>query len=69
MLVSSLSMLWSFDPTRVENRIWGDRLGTTVSVFRQFRTVSDGLQKPVIVIIPKYKDRFIERPPMKIVQP
>jgi hypothetical protein len=22
-----------------------------------------------IVIIPKYKDRFMERPPMKIVQP
>jgi hypothetical protein len=31
--------------------------------------VSGGLQKPVVVIIPKSKDPFMERPPIKIVQP
>jgi hypothetical protein len=31
--------------------------------------VSSGFQKPVVVIIPKSKDRFMERPPMKTVQP
>jgi hypothetical protein len=29
----------------------------------------DGLQKPVVDIISKSKDRFMERPPMKTVQP
>jgi hypothetical protein len=29
----------------------------------------DGLRKPVVDIIPKSKDRFMERSPMKIVQP
>jgi hypothetical protein len=31
--------------------------------------LSGGLRKPVVDIIPKSKDRFMERPPMKIVQP
>jgi hypothetical protein len=37
--------------------------------FCQFGAGSSGLQKPMVVIIPKFKDRFMERPPMKIVQP
>jgi hypothetical protein len=31
--------------------------------------LSGGLWKPVVDIIPKSKDRFMERPPMKTVQP
>jgi hypothetical protein len=31
--------------------------------------LSGGLQKHVVDIIPKSKDRFMERPPIKIVQP
>jgi hypothetical protein len=31
--------------------------------------LSGGLFKPVVDIIPKSKDWFMERPPMKIVQP
>jgi hypothetical protein len=53
----------------LEIRIWGDGFGTTFGGFRQFGALSDGLQKPVVDIIPKSKDRFMERQPMKIVQP
>jgi hypothetical protein len=67
MLVSSCCCL--FDPINVENRIWGDGFGTTFGGFQQFGALSGGLRKPVVDIIPKYKDRFMERPPMKIVQP
>jgi hypothetical protein len=31
--------------------------------------LSSGLRKPVVDIIPKSKDRFMERSPMKTVQP
>jgi hypothetical protein len=31
--------------------------------------LSGGPQKPVVDIIPKFKDWFMERPPMKTVQP
>jgi hypothetical protein len=31
--------------------------------------LSGGLRKLVVVAIPKSMDRFMERPPMKIVQP
>jgi hypothetical protein len=37
--------------------------------FRQFGALSDGLRKPMVVIIPRSKDRFKEQQPMKIVQP
>jgi hypothetical protein len=53
----------------VKNRDLGDGFGTAFGGFRQFRVVSGGLQKSVVVIIPKSKDRFTERQPMKIVQP
>jgi hypothetical protein len=39
------------------------------SGFRQFRALFDGLQKPVVVIVAKSKDRFVKRPPMKTIQP
>ena len=53
----------------VENRIWGDGFGTAFGGFRQFGTYSVDSGKPVVDIIPKSKDRFMERPPMKTVQP
>jgi hypothetical protein len=58
-----------FDPISVENRIW-----VTGLELRSVDSDSSGLcpvdsEKPVVVIIPKSKDRFIERPPMKTVQP
>jgi hypothetical protein len=37
--------------------------------FWQFEALSSGLQKPVVVIIPKSKDRLMEQSPIKIVQP
>jgi hypothetical protein len=48
--------------------IWGDGFGTTFGGFWQFEAMSGGLRKPVVVIISKSKDRFMERPPMKTVQ-
>jgi hypothetical protein len=62
-------MLWLFDPISMENKTWGDGFGTTFGGFRQFEAVSGGLWKTMVVIIPKSKDWFIERPPIKIVQP
>jgi hypothetical protein len=38
----------------------GDGFGTTFGGFRQFRALSGGLRKPVVDIIPKSKDRFME---------
>jgi hypothetical protein len=62
-------VLWLFDHISVENRIWGDGFGTAFGEFRQFRAVSGRLRKPMVVIIDKSKDRFMERSPIKIVQP
>jgi hypothetical protein len=36
--------------------------------FQQFGTLSGGLKKPTVVIIPKSKDRFVEQRHEKIVQ-
>jgi hypothetical protein len=52
----------------IEIRIWGDGFGTAFDRFRQFRALSGGLRKPMVDIIPKSKNRFMEQPPMKIVQ-
>jgi hypothetical protein len=49
--------------------IWGDRFGTVFGGLQQFGDLSGGLRKPMVVIMPKSMDRFMERPPMKIVQP
>jgi hypothetical protein len=51
----------------VENMDLGDGFETAFSGFRWFRAVFGGLQKPMVVIIPKSKDQFMERPPMKTV--
>jgi hypothetical protein len=53
----------------LEIRIWGDGFGTAFGGLRQFGALSGGLRKPMVDIIPKSKDRFMEQPPMKTVQP
>jgi hypothetical protein len=54
----------------MEIRDLGDRIGTVFSVMP---TVQDFVRCDVgsmcFVIIPKSKDQFMERPPMKTVQP
>jgi hypothetical protein len=57
------------DPISVENRIWGDGNGIVgvMSTVQGFVRCDAG--SLWIVIIPKSKDRFMERPPMKTVQP
>jgi hypothetical protein len=57
------------DPISVENRIWVtgmEFIGVMPMVQGFVRCDAGSLW---IVIIPKSKDRFMERPPMKIVQP
>jgi hypothetical protein len=49
--------------------ICGDGFETVFGGLGQFRDLSGGLWKSVVLITPKSKDRFMERPPMKIVQP
>jgi hypothetical protein len=44
----------------LEITIWGDGSGTAFGGFQQFRALSGGLRKPVVDIIPKSKDRFME---------
>jgi hypothetical protein len=48
--------------------MWVDRIGTMFGGFRQFGVLSGGLQRPLVVVIPKSNDQFMERPPIKIVQ-
>jgi hypothetical protein len=67
--VSPLSLLWLFDPISVENRIWVtgmEFVGVTPTVQGFVRCDAGSLW---LVIIPKSKDGFMERPPMKTVQP
>jgi hypothetical protein len=47
-------------PVNVKNRDLGDMFGTAFGGFRQFGALSGGLRKPVVDIIPKSKDRFME---------
>jgi hypothetical protein len=54
--------------------VWRIRFGVTGLELRSVDSDSSGLclmdsGKPVIDIIPKSKDRFMEQPPMKTVQP
>jgi hypothetical protein len=63
MLMSPYHYDGYLDPTSVENRIWGDGIGTSL-----FDDQCDA-GSLWLVIIPKSKDRFMEGPPMKIVQP
>jgi hypothetical protein len=62
-------MFMVIDPISVENRIWRDKNGTelgVMSIVQDFVQCDDG--SLWLVIIPKSKDRFMERPPKKIVQ-
>jgi hypothetical protein len=56
-------------PISAKNRDLGDGFGTAFGGFRQFGALSGGLRKLVVDIIPKSMNRFMEWPPMKIVQP
>jgi hypothetical protein len=54
--------------------VWRIGFGVTGLELRSMDSNSSGLRpvdsgKPVVNIIPKSKDWFMERPPMKIVQP
>jgi hypothetical protein len=53
----------------VENRIWGDGNGICWCDADGSKLVWCDAGSLWIVIIPKSKDRFMERPPMKTVQP
>jgi hypothetical protein len=57
------------DPISVENRIWGNGDGICRCDANGSRLVRCDAGSLWIVITPKSKDRFMERPPMKIVQP
>jgi hypothetical protein len=57
------------DPISAENRIWGDGNGICLCDANGSRLVQCDVGSLWIVIIPKSKDRFVERPPMKTVQP
>ena len=57
------------DPISVENRIWGDRNGICWCDANGSRLVRCDAGSMWIVTMPKSKDQFMERPPMKIVQP
>jgi hypothetical protein len=58
-----------FDPISVENRIWvtGMEFVGVMPTVQGF--VWCDAESLWLVIIPKSKDRFMERPPMKTVQP
>jgi hypothetical protein len=64
MLMSPCHYDGYLDPSSVENRIWGDGIGSS-------RCDAGGsrLLFGAIWVWPKSKDRFMERPPMKIVLP
>jgi hypothetical protein len=57
------------DPICEENMIWGDGNGTGWCDANGSRLCPVRCWKLWLVIIPKSKDRFMERPPMKTVQP
>jgi hypothetical protein len=57
------------DPISVENRIWRDGNGISWCDANGSRLVRRDAGNMWIVIIPKSKDRFMERPLMKTVQP
>jgi hypothetical protein len=57
------------DPISVENRIWGGRNGIVGMMPTVQGFVRCDAGSLWIFIIPKSKDRFMERPPLKTVQP
>jgi hypothetical protein len=70
MLMSPYHYYGYLNPTSMENRIWGDGIGNLPVQCWQFKAfVRCDAGSLWLVIILKSKDRFTERPPMKIVQP
>jgi hypothetical protein len=69
MLMSLCHCYGYFDPISMENRIWGDGFETVFGGLRQFGACPVDTGTLWLVTIPKSKDRFMERPPMKIIQP
>jgi hypothetical protein len=57
------------DPISVENRIWGDENGIVGVMLTVQGFVQCNARSLWIIIIPKSKDWFIERPPIKTVEP
>jgi hypothetical protein len=58
------------NPTSMESRIWGDRIGNLpVRCWRFKACVQCDAGSLWLVIIPRSNDRFMERPSMKTVQP
>jgi hypothetical protein len=49
--------------------IWDDGFGIVFGGFLQFRACPVNSGSLSLVIMPKSKDRFVERPPMRTVQP
>jgi hypothetical protein len=69
MLMSPCHVDSFLDPTSVKDRIWDDGIETSRCDTGSSRLCPMRCWKPAASIIPKSKDRFMERPPMKIVQP
>jgi hypothetical protein len=69
MLMSPCRYYGYFDPISVENRfgVTGMELVGAMPTVQGFVQCDAG--NLWLVLIPKSKDRFMERPPMKIVQP
>jgi hypothetical protein len=69
VILSPLLLLWLIDPISMENRIGVmgmELVGVMPTVQGFVQCDAGGLW---LVIMPKSKDRFKERPPMKTVQP
>jgi hypothetical protein len=70
MLMSPYHYYDYLNPTSVENRIWGDGIGILPVRCWWFKAfVRCDARSLWLVIIPKSMNRFMEQPPMKIVQP
>jgi hypothetical protein len=68
MFMSPCHYCGYFDPTSMENRIWGDEIGNLSVWCRRFKTFAQCDAGSLwLVIIPKSKDWFMERPPLKTV--
>jgi hypothetical protein len=65
----SPGMLLPWTPDSMENRDLGRRVWNCVWWTPTVWALFGGLQKPMVLIMPKSKDRFVERRPMKVVQP
>jgi hypothetical protein len=69
IFVTLVAVMVYVGPISVENRIWGDGNGIVGVIPTVQGLVRCDAGSLWIVITPKSKDRFMERPPMKTVQP